>query len=177
MKSFKKRYILAFGELLEDKDNTSISDYVDNYITRENRIDKDYYYIYCMRHYLQCCRNLQNYENYKNKMQQSENNYKEKIAIEKWELQRQKLQLQIEREKQKIEVQTQKVNLKQQKEAERIKQRQAEQAQQAINIFLKICIISCKVMLYLTLLPFVVFGIVSLSSISLASSTNKKRRF
>lgn len=111
------------------------------------------------------------------KQQEDTNDYKQQIALEKWELQRQKMQLQIEREKQKLDIQAQKSNLKQQKEAEKIKQRQAQQTQQAINLVIEFVTIFIKIMMFFMFLPFIIFGIVSLSSIGIASSTSKKRRF
>ena len=170
----QKALYSCFGELATVPDISTASKFVENYILKDERIDTDYYYIYCMRHYLQCCRNVQNYIKYSNTQK---DDTKTQLAMQKLELQRQKLQLQIEKEKQKIEVQTQKANLKQQKEAEKIKQRQAQQTQQAINLVIEFVTIFIKIMMFFMFLPFIIFGIVSLSSIGIASSTSKKRRF
>jgi len=93
----QKAIASEFGEEKDVKQMTP-SEFVENYTLKEEKRDRDYYYIYCMRHYLQCCRNVNNY--IRNK-KSNEDDYKKQIALEKWELQRQKLQLQIEKEKQK----------------------------------------------------------------------------
>jgi len=104
------------------------------------------------------------------KQQEDINSCKQQIALEKWELQRQKMQLQIEREKQKS-------NLKQQKEAERIKQQQAQQTKQNIDTAFKVLAICCKVMLYMTLAPFLILALCCGGFLGGASGKGKKGWF
>lgn len=111
------------------------------------------------------------------KQQEDTNDYKQQIALEKWELQRQKMQLQIEREKQKLDIQAQKSNLKQQKEAERIRQQQVQQTKQNIDTAFKVLAICCKVMLYMTLAPFLILALCCGGFLSGASGKGKKRWF
>lgn len=121
----QKAIYSCFGELATIPDISTTSEFVENYILKDEQIDADYYYIYCMRHYLQCCRNVQNYIKYSN--------------TQKLELQRQKLQLQIEKEKQKqVE--------KQQQEAEQKKNNK-------VKILLAIgCLICAPVFIFALLL-------------------------
>lgn len=94
----QKALYSCFGKLATVPDISTASEFVENYVLKDERIDADYYYIYCMRHYLQCCRNVQNYIKYSNTQK---DDTKTQLAMQKLELQRQKLQLQIEKEKQK----------------------------------------------------------------------------
>lgn len=111
------------------------------------------------------------------KQQEDINDYKQQIALEKWELQHQKMQLQIEREKQKLDIQVQKNNLKQQKEAERIRQQQAQQTKQNIDTAFKVLAICCKVMLYMTFAPFLILALCCGGFLGGASGKGKKGWF
>ena len=51
----------VFGSLLNDADVTDPKQFVENYKTQDERIDENYYYLYCMRHYLTACRNVEHY--------------------------------------------------------------------------------------------------------------------
>lgn len=137
----------CFGNLLQNEAATTPEEFVENYVLEDERIDNDYYYIYCMRHYLQCCRNVEKY--LKNKEKQDD--YKKQIAFEKWELQRQKIQLQIEKEKQKN-------NAKQQKEAEKIKAQKAIQAQKATATTCIILLTLFKIFMCIAIAPVFIVG-------------------
>lgn len=103
--------------------------------------NKDYTRQYVNKRYYTLARQVEQIK----KKQNDNDDYKKQIAIEHWNLQRQKMQLQIEREKQKN-------TYKSQKEAERLKQSATTSAVgDVITIILKIC-------LYLALAPFYILG-------------------
>lgn len=81
--------------------------------------------------------------------------YKKQIALERWNLQRQKMQLQIEREKQKN-------TYKSQKEAERIYKIQTAQRQKIVNNTAKISndliVTVIKIFLGITFAPLLIMG-------------------
>ena len=134
-------------------------EFVENYTLKEEKRDRDYYYIYCMRHYLQCCRNVNNY--IKNK-KSNEDDYKKQIALEKWELQRQKMQLQIEREKQRLDIQAQKSNLKVQKEAAQYsKKHNTAHITHTYDTeaLMKVISILCKIMFGFMFAPFLIIAL------------------
>lgn len=118
----QKALYSCFGDLESQHDYKNIEDYVNNYQTKENRIDEDYYYLFCMKNYLKCCRNVEALMKKSNEL--TNNDYKKQIAIEKWDLQKQIMQ--------------QKLNEKSQKEAEKIKTLQRKMNQDIIFFIIKI---------------------------------------
>lgn len=132
-----------------DDDTKSIA--IDEVINNTDVLlyNKDYTRQYVNKRYYTIARQVEQVK----KKQSDNNDYKKRIAIEKWELQRQKIQLQIERERQKIDT-------KQQKEAAKIEQQKAARRQRAMQN--TECVISSiiKAMLYITIAPLLVIGFI-----------------
>lgn len=127
--------------------NSTIQEYLQNFQSKawQQHFNEKYrieVLNYLTLNYYTTCSNA---ERIAKKQNEGVDDYKKQIALEKWELQRQKIQLQIEREKQKN-------TYKSQKEAERIKQSATTAAVgDVITIIFKIC-------LYLVLAPFYILG-------------------
>ena len=109
--------------------------------------NKDYTRQYVNKRYYTIARQVEQVK----KKQSDNDDYKKRIAIEKWELQRQKMQLQIERERQKN-------NTKQQKEAVKIQQQKAIQRQQVMQVIGKILLTFIKITLYISIAPLFIIG-------------------
>lgn len=111
--------------------------------------NKDYTRQYVNKRYYTIARQVEQVK----KKQNDSDDYKKQIALEKWELQRQKMQLQIERERQKIDT-------KQQKEAAKIEQQKAARRQRAMQN--TECVISSivKAMLYIAIAPLLIIGFI-----------------
>ena len=111
--------------------------------------NKDYTRQYVNKRYYTIARQVEQVK----KKQSDNDDYKKRIAIEKWELQRQKIQLQIERERQKIDT-------KQQKEAAKIEQQKAAKRQRAMQN--AECAISSivKAMLYIAIAPILIISFI-----------------
>ena len=141
----QKTLYSCFGDLESQHDYKNIEDYVNNYQPKDERIDEDYYYLFCMKSYLKCCRNVESLIKKSNELT-NKDDYKKQIALEKWNLQKQIMQ--------------QKISEKAQKEAEKeqIEQARRQQARrQLINDLLqiggKIFVFTCKATLYMLLAP------------------------
>lgn len=111
--------------------------------------NKDYTRQYVNKRYYTIARQVEQVK----KKQSDNDDYKKRIAIEKWQLQRQKMQLQIERERQKIDT-------KQQKEAAKIEQQKAAKRQRVMRN--TECVISSfiKVMLYIAIAPIFIISFI-----------------
>lgn len=145
----------CFGNLESQQDYNNIQDYVDNYQTKEDRIDEDYYYLFCMKNYLKSCRNVENLIKKSNELT-NKDDYKKQIAIEKWDLQKQLMQQKLSEKAQK---ETQK-----EAEAQRMEQLRRQQIrQQQINNILaivgKILVFTMKATIYMILAPFFVIAL------------------
>lgn len=152
----------CFGELQSQLDASNPVEFVENYRTQDDRPDEEYCYIFCMRHYLQSCRNVEKYlKNGQSKNDVHTSDYRERIAIEKWNLQRQKEQLKIKQLEQKIAQNEQKYNMRQ-------------APKQPVKT---ICKTSgsggeiAKVLLYLMFAPIAIFGFIIYGFISAAAKT------
>ena len=86
------------------------------------------------------------------KKKQSDNDdYKKHIALERWELQREKMKLQIEREKQKN-------NIKQQKATAKIQSKKTSCNYSSISSGINAILIICKIMLYIAIAPIIIIA-------------------
>ena len=132
-----------------DDDTKSIA--IDEVINNTDILlyNKDYTRQYVNKRYYTIARQVEQVK----KKQNDSDDYKKRIAIEKWELQRQKMQLQIERERQKIDT-------KQQKEAAKIEQQKAARQQRIMQN--TECAISSivKVMLYIAIAPIFIISFI-----------------
>lgn len=151
----QKALYSCFGNLESQRDYNNIEDYVNNYQPKDERIDEDYYYLFCMKNYLKCCRNVENLIKKSNELTNKED-YKKQIAIEKWQMQKQVMQ--------------QKLNEKAQKEAEKqrieaYRQQQLRQQQihditeTTLKVIGKILVFTMKATLYMILAPLAIIGL------------------
>lgn len=147
----------CFGELQSQLDPNNPADFVENYQTNEEKIDEEYVYIYCMRHYLTCCRNIENYVKNEKKSNENQDEYKKQIALEKWEIQRQKELLKMKVLEQKIAQNEQKFNMNRSKQPQTRQQNRSGDA--------------TKIILYLIIAPFLLFGLVIYGFISAAAKS------
>lgn len=139
----------CFGDLESQQDYNNIEDYVNSYQLKDERIDEDYYYLFCMKNYLKCCRNVENFIKKSNELT-SKDDYKKQIALEKWELQKQIME-------QKLQDTNNKEAEKQRQEAFRMRQIKQQQRQAAINtaieIIGKMLVFTAKATIYIIVLP------------------------
>lgn len=82
----QKAVISCFGELQSHLDPSNPAKFVEDYKTEDERIDEDYYQIFCVRHYLSCCRNVENYLKNRTNEKTSEQEY---IRLEILEIKKQ----------------------------------------------------------------------------------------
>lgn len=141
----QKTLYSCFGDLESQHDYKNIEDYVNNYQPKDERIDEDYYYLFCMKNYLKCCRNVENLIKKSNELT-NKDDYKKQIALEKWDLQKQIMQ-------QKISEKSQKELRQQQIEAERKRQARQELIGSSLSIAGKVFVFTCKATLYMLLAP------------------------
>lgn len=127
--------------------------------------NKDYTRQYVNKRYYTIARQVEQVK----KKQNDNDDYRKRIALEKWELQRQKIQLQIERERQKI-------NTKQQKEAAKIEQQKAAKRQRIMRN--TECAISSfiKVMLYIAIAPLFIISFIFTGFLGRYDEREIKRR-
>lgn len=132
----------VFGDLESQHDYKNIEDYVNNYQLQEDKIDEDYYYLFCMKNYLKCCRNVENLIKKSNELT-SKNDWRRDLAIQKFEYQKQK-----DDEKSQLELQ-------------KIEALKKQQRQQILNTFFRIGLKILKwvsiIIIIFTLAP-IVFG-------------------
>ena len=76
----------VFGALSNDVDASDPIKFVENYKTQDEQVDENYYYLYCMRHYLTACRNVEHYikkqEAGKAKIETPKNTEKDSLQLE-----------------------------------------------------------------------------------------------
>jgi hypothetical protein len=132
-----------------DDDTKSIA--IDEVINNTDVLlyNKDYTRQYVNKRYYTIARQVEQVK----KKQSDNNDYKKRIALEKWELQRQKIQLQIERERQKIDT-------KQQKEAAKIEQQKAAKRQRIMRNTEYTISSIVKVMLYIAIAPIFIISFI-----------------
>ena len=135
----QKTLYSCFGDLESQHDYKNIEDYVDNYQLKDERVDEDYYYLFCMKNYLKCCRNVENFIKKSNELS-NKDDYKKQIALEKWDLQKQIMQ--------------QKIQEKDKKEAEKIAQLKAIKKQQVFRTIIEISKILIAIIIKFTVLSF-----------------------
>ena len=148
-----------------DDDTKSIA--IDEVINNTDVLlyNKDYTRQYVNKRYYTIARQVEQVK----KKQSNSDDYKKQIALEKWQLQRQKMQLQIERERQKI-------NTKQQKEAAKIEQQKAARQQRIMRN--TECVISSviKAMLYIAIAPILVISFIFTGFLGRNDEREIKRR-
>lgn len=121
--------------------------------------NKDYTYQYLCKRYYTIARQVEQIK--KKTSTENQPGYKERIAIEKWDLQRQRELLKIEKLKQDINKNNIKYNMKQpqQRQQQKIVYRSGSGGEIA------------KVLIYLMFAPFAIFGLIIYGFISAAAKT------
>ena len=163
-----------FGDLQSQLDHSNPAQFVENYKTQDEQVDEDYYYIYCMRHYLSACRNVENYI----KMQAG----KEKVTRE--QIQNDILAIKKEQEGEKLrrlqgtqkeQIQNEILLIKKAQEAEKLKKLQQNKpvARTSLKGSGDAVASLLKIGLFLFLGPFAIIGLILYGFFSCAAKSVK----